>query len=144
MTTKAETILALYAKGTMSVKEIAEKVGTSPEYVRVVARQRNGSGLSDIDRRYRTSSLGKATMAKFNESRAAARRAYYKTLYDLVPPKTRVRVFADAYRAARLSGLTVSEAQRAGTAAVKRVAASKMSSREAARRAYAAAIEVAA
>jgi len=54
--TKSAWIMALY-DGTRSIKEIAEIVGCSDSYVRTVARQRKGTGQSEADIRYRSSSL---------------------------------------------------------------------------------------
>jgi hypothetical protein len=49
--TKAQQILDLY-DGIRTTTEIAKVVGCDPAYVRVVARQRFGSGQSEIDRRH--------------------------------------------------------------------------------------------
>lgn len=72
--TKAENIMRLYAKG-LSTTEIAEIVGCLPEYVRVVARQRKGWGLSENDRRYRDSPRGQEMMKRVNEAKREARKA---------------------------------------------------------------------
>ena len=56
--TKADRIRAMAANG-LRDDEIAARVGTSRNYVRVYARQRVG-GTSDNDRRYAQSALGKA------------------------------------------------------------------------------------
>jgi hypothetical protein len=53
---KASWILDLY-DGKRTTREIADMVGCSDAYVRVVARQRGPSGISDIDRRYVSSNL---------------------------------------------------------------------------------------
>lgn len=66
--TKSAEILDLYAQG-FSIKEIALRVGCRPEYVRVVARQRRGSGMSDIDRRYVYSDLGQMARRRYVEKR---------------------------------------------------------------------------
>ena len=64
--TKAKQILALYerALGTMPEHKltgyVAAKVGTTPSYVRTVARQRLGRGTSESEQRYMQSPLGKA------------------------------------------------------------------------------------
>lgn len=68
--TKAQRILDLY-DGVRTTREIAAIVGCRPEYVRVVARQRQGTSMSDIDRRYRSSSLGRATFNKYQSHRWA-------------------------------------------------------------------------
>ena len=62
MPTKSEQILALY-DGVRSCKEIAAMVGTTDSYVRTVARQRRGH-MSDADRRWGESALGRATMRR--------------------------------------------------------------------------------
>lgn len=49
--TKAERIMQLY-DGVRTPREIAEMVDCHPAYVRVVARQRKGGGMSEKDRRY--------------------------------------------------------------------------------------------
>ncbi|MEQ8822765.1 MAG: hypothetical protein RIC14_00145 [Filomicrobium sp.] len=38
--------------GVLTTRQIADQLGTSDSYVRVVLRQRKGSGMSDIDHRY--------------------------------------------------------------------------------------------
>ena len=55
--TKAQRILDLY-DGKRTTTEIAKIVGCLPEYVRVVARQREGGRSSKSDRKYRTSPKG--------------------------------------------------------------------------------------
>ncbi len=51
--TKAAEIMRLYAEG-LSTSEIAKAVGCGDSYVRVVARQRKGTGVSRFDLAYRT------------------------------------------------------------------------------------------
>ena len=76
-------------------KFIASEVGTSDAYVRTVARQRLGRGVSEADRRYLQSPLGKACVRRqlprrrqyelrryhddpiFREKKKAASLAYY-------------------------------------------------------------------
>lgn len=50
--TKAAQILELYARGDLTTAQIAERVGCLPEYVRVCARQRKGTGKSNADKRW--------------------------------------------------------------------------------------------
>jgi len=69
--TKSEQIMQLYVQG-LSTREIAEKVGCHPSYVRIVARQRKGSGVSENDRRYRLSERGTL------KNREKSRRHYWK------------------------------------------------------------------
>lgn len=64
-----------------TTRQIADHVGCRIEYVRVVVRQRKGSGTSDIDRKYEESTLGRATKSKNSKSKAPARLAYYNALY---------------------------------------------------------------
>ena len=65
--TKAHQILVLYAAyedlhpSWALPGLIAKEVGTTPSYVRTVARQRRGNSRSEADFRYRTSPLGRAT-----------------------------------------------------------------------------------
>lgn len=56
--TKSEQIMSLY-DGTRTTTEIAAIVGCNTSYVRVVARQRKGRGVSDIDRKHRASDSGR-------------------------------------------------------------------------------------
>lgn len=70
--TKAAQILRLYALGTLSIREIGEIVGCRPEYVRVVARQRNG-GPSNADLTYLDKAL---QVSNFDEFNAAGRKEY--------------------------------------------------------------------
>jgi transposase-like protein len=51
--TKAERIMKLYEQGGLTVQEIAQRIGCLDSYVRVVARQRKGTGMSAADKRYR-------------------------------------------------------------------------------------------
>ena len=74
MATKSEKILELYAQG-LSTRAIAEIVGTSDSYVRVVARQRKGSKQSENDRRYCTSERGRRKRAASNAKYARERYA---------------------------------------------------------------------
>lgn len=98
--TKAQRILELY-DGVRTTNEIAEIVGCLPAYVRVVARQRKSSGVSESDRRYLTSPLGRTTIRQRQKrvwssgDRAAARNAAN-----------------DAYRKARELGASSHEAKR--------------------------------
>lgn len=79
--TKSSRIMRLYGKGAYTVKEIAEIVGCRPEYVRVVARQRKGSGQSDADRRYEASDLGRQSRKRRKERKREAIKAYQRTFY---------------------------------------------------------------
>jgi len=104
--TKAEHILSLY-DGKRSTSDIAAIVGCRPEYVRVVARQRKGTGYSDIDRRYVSSTLFRSTrraryrerMAdpKFREQRLKEMRDYFRSHYQ-ADPKFRERHLERAAR----------------------------------------------
>mgnify|MGYP001224228662 CR=1 FL=1 len=73
--TKSSRIMRLYGEGAYTVKEIAEIVGCRPEYVRVVARQRKGSGQSDADRRYEASDLGREMRKRKHERQREASHA---------------------------------------------------------------------
>ncbi len=66
--TKAQRILELYSSG-MSDKEIADKVGCHPSYVRVVARQRKGRSMSEHDVQWRNENR-----KRFNEAMRMGRR----------------------------------------------------------------------
>lgn len=66
--TKSQQIMALY-DGKRTTREIADLVGCKPEYVRVVARQRKGGGLSEIDHRYRETERGRAAIGRSNLKR---------------------------------------------------------------------------
>ena len=61
--TKSSQIMALY-DGVRTDREIANLVGCVLSYVRVVARQRKGSSMSEHDKRYRKSPLGRLTLAR--------------------------------------------------------------------------------
>jgi hypothetical protein len=65
--TKAEKILALY-DGKRTTREIADIVGCDTPYVRVVARQRKGTGKSVHDKRYSASPLGKLSRSRSNHA----------------------------------------------------------------------------
>ena len=78
--TKAAEIMLLYAKG-LSTKQIGELVGCRPEYVRVVARQRKGRGVSENDKRYLASPRGQEYVRRELEKRRPGRNAYSTTLY---------------------------------------------------------------
>ena len=83
--TKAQRILELY-DGKRSTKEIAAIVGCRPEYVRVAARQRKGSGESEHDRRYRQSPQGRAKFKRHWEKSGRERmRAYMQDRYATDP-----------------------------------------------------------
>ncbi len=90
--TKSEQILRLY-DGKRSTSEIAAIVGCRSEYVRVVARQRVPGG-HDANKEYIRRI---AEASKVLGDRQAARRAR-----------------SAAYRAARASGLSISEARSRG------------------------------
>jgi len=92
--TKAQQILTLYASRDNGLtprwklpKLIARLVGTTPAYVRTVARQRKGRGQSEHDKRYITSPLGKAERRrlweaiKANPQRHEANKAYRRVNY---------------------------------------------------------------
>jgi hypothetical protein len=120
---KAKQIMALY-DGKRTTREIADIVGCLPEYVRIVARQRRGAGLSEADKRYSSSSLGKETARKYKSdnldaarSYAATRRRVLKKTGDKEKAKEKGRA---AYKAARNAGKTVQEAASAYTAAQRR------------------------
>lgn len=74
---KTKQILSLY-DGWRTTAEIAEIVGCNPGYVRVVARQRCGKGLSEIDIRYRKSPHGSRVMSDHAERSRPLRNAYIR------------------------------------------------------------------
>jgi hypothetical protein len=75
--TKAERIRKLHKTGKYATTaEIADAVGCLPEYVRVVVRQRK-DGISEADRRYQASPLGKAARERHESNRAARVRRRY-------------------------------------------------------------------
>lgn len=115
--TKSARIMELFATGKYTPREIAEMVDCRPEYVRVVARQRNGMSSSVHDVRYRNSSLGRATSAKYNERRNERRMGAYRA----IPKEVRSATFKVAYRAARDSGLSASDSSRVAVKAVWRL-----------------------
>jgi hypothetical protein len=98
---KAQHIRKLYAKG-LSTREIADEVGCDPGYVRVVARQRDASGISDADKRYVTKRYGslQAYWKVYNDRRQEQRSVYYRDRYQN-DPKYRDRVLSAsrAYKA---------------------------------------------
>lgn len=98
--TKASKIRSLYYAG-LSIKDIAAEVGCRPEYVRVVARQRMGGGVSHVDRRYERSSLGRET-----------RKAAKKRIWDAGNCVAAAEVGRKAYKAALETGLDRTEARR--------------------------------
>lgn len=130
--TKAAKILALYAQG-KSTRDNAAAVGCDPAYVRVVARQRKGTGRSDIDMRYLTSPLGQDTSRAHARRVAQKQSAYYKTLYHALDPDLRAAVRAQAYREARASGADTSRAKSIATHAIMREALNSPRRRAAAR-----------
>lgn len=75
---KAARIRALYAEG-KTTREIADEVGCRPEYVRVVARQRDASGRSAHDDAYLVRKYGslKAAYAARNARTKPQRNAYW-------------------------------------------------------------------
>lgn len=75
--TKSEHIIALY-DGVRRTGEIADIVGCSAAYVRVVARQRKGGGRSPIDIRYRKKHLDRIMVREKQRARAIG--AYQATL----------------------------------------------------------------
>lgn len=109
--TKAAKIMALYKKG-LSTTEIAAKVGCRPEYVRVVARQRKGTGKSQIDRKYASTEKGRAA---YQRMRDRTRRAYHA-----VAPEQRRKIYTRVYRAARRVGKPVRDARNNASNAVLR------------------------
>jgi hypothetical protein len=71
--TKSDQIRALYRRGEgLSIREIAEIVGSNPAYVRVVARQRKGCGMPAAGRAW-IANGGNATtiLESFREGGAA-------------------------------------------------------------------------
>ncbi len=101
--TKAAEILSLY-DGARSTREIAKIVGCLPEYVRVVARQRRGAGVSEIDVRYRTSPLGRQMMKRVNDGNKPARRAYFSSIHRTGDHAEAASAAREAYAAARHAG----------------------------------------
>jgi hypothetical protein len=81
--TKAEQIRALWKElpdTSERTRIIADRVGCRTEYVRVVARQRVGSGLSAIEKRYVFGRFGslQAYYRHLNERSKEYRSAYWK------------------------------------------------------------------
>ena len=108
--TKSAQIKQLY-DGVRTTREIADIVGCRPEYVRVVARQRQGNGISEIDKRYMSSPLGQHAISK----RYPRKRAYIRALRRILArtgnaalAKTEGR---KAYALARATGATRQEAK---------------------------------
>lgn len=99
--TKSAEIMRLYEQG-LSTREIADLVGCRPEYVRVVARQRKGSGRSDIDRRYLSSDRG--------QSHEKRRKARIMEAYYALPVDARASLRRRVYSQARREGKSISEA----------------------------------
>lgn len=108
--TKAARILELYAKG-LTTREIADRVGCKPEYVRVVARQRK-DGPSRADKRYAASPKG--------EVRRERKRQRFYDVYHAVPKAERSKTFAEVYYAARSAGKSVRDALRLSASAISR------------------------
>jgi transposase len=133
--TKSAQIMELYAQG-LSTREIADKVGCRTEYVRVVARQRNGHGASHIDMKYTQSKKGKATLAKRHKNRQQNFRAYYRTLWATADAEECRERRRQVYRAARDRGASAREATIIANTAVRRVV-QRTADYEAARKAYA-------
>jgi hypothetical protein len=79
--TKSAKIMRLYAHGIFTDQEIADAVGCSKVYVRVVARQRKGGSESEYDRRYRASQRGKAVDERQRARHKEKRKAYQRELY---------------------------------------------------------------
>lgn len=74
--TKAQQIMKLYHGPTsLTTRQIADRVGCLPAYVRVVARQRKGGGSSPIDCRYFSRRYHED--AEFRERKKAIARAHY-------------------------------------------------------------------
>jgi hypothetical protein len=135
--TKADQIRALYATGRLSTSEIAERVGCRVEYVRVAARQRKDGGVSEIDRRYATSDLGKLTRQRREEAcEAEARKAYYAVLEQTADKEAANAASRRASAAARDRGASPYEVQLIAKRARSRVRSHtgcKVRAREAAR-----------
>jgi hypothetical protein len=110
MQTKSARIMKLYAAG-KTTREIADIVGCRQEYVRVVARQRKGGGMSEIDRRYEASPKGAIQNNK--------RRQRARTWYHAVPKDERSKVMRGAYAAARRKGKSVRESHHAALDAAR-------------------------
>lgn len=137
--TKSDQIMALY-DGVRTTKQIAEIVGCRPEYVRVVARQRKGSGSSEIDLRYRASPLWRACWQRSNVRRnkgsvAAANKAKYVVVRRTADDAAASKAAKAVYDAARLMGRSVKEAKAAASAVRQRVLR-QTCDMEAANRAY--------
>lgn len=133
--TKSEQILALH-DGKRTPREIADIVGCRPEYVRVVARQRRGSGMSDIDRRYVASPKGQRTAARMAHLKVSAKAAYNRVLYRSIPKPERGRLYRNAKHAALAAGKSPAEAHAIGCRAIWRSALANDRTRRAARAAY--------
>lgn len=116
--TKSAEIMRLYSHGIFTVKEIAEKVGCLPSYVRVVARQRKGTGMSVSEARYRQAST------KWQELNRAKSRRHYHRVKEVCDDSTLVaarKVAREAYRKARDAGRDCYSATKAGKAARNRL-----------------------
>lgn len=112
MKSKASQIRELY-DGVRSTAEIAEIVGCLPEYVRIVARQRKSGGVSDIDRRYKTSEKGAKVEAQLKVGRRARQRARNRILSQTADNAAVREIARLAYKKARLDGQSYGDAQRA-------------------------------
>lgn len=77
--TKAAKIMELYERGDFTTREIADAVGCAESYVRVVTRQRRGTGVSKNERRYLESALGQSMKRKRQPAINAYNRVLRKT-----------------------------------------------------------------
>jgi hypothetical protein len=108
--TKADKIRATAKKHPdWSTTRLGHFCDCKPEYVRVVLRQRVDGGVSEIDRRYRGSDLGKATLKK----RRPRHYAYQTALYRSGDRAAARKASKAAYAAARKRGLSRLDAEKA-------------------------------
>ena len=91
--TKAQQILDL-DNGKRTTRAIADIIGCLPAYVRVVLRQRMGTGESDIDRRYRRSLRRYANVSL---AREACRLAYKQMRFKGGTPRQAASAGTSAY-----------------------------------------------
>lgn len=107
---KQAQILALY-DGVRTTREIADIVGCGMSYVRVVARQRKGRSMSEIDIRYLTSERGRATTRARRPRELASLRARHEIAKATGDRAAARAAAAAARRAAREGGATGREAE---------------------------------
>lgn len=110
--TKASEIRAL-DNGKRSTLEISEIVGCRPEYVRAVRQRLVSGGTSRADKNYLSSDKGRLTRAAY----VAGAMARYTSLRKTCDKEKCTAVYRQVYRAARLRGATVRQAQNLASSA---------------------------